>query len=174
MKFTMPLQTLVENSEFEVAKYKEVLSKFPDAKTFNNTNYGSKFIVYGFSSKLVNSNYNDYTFTNWNNFWLYIEPHFEFNFSYNGRSEVVCVHSSPRRISLAKLIWIRGKDYNYLDNKYIIRFCNFKLLFKKKEFSEKCLNDCRLKILDFIKVNSKYKIDDKNLEPRLKKLLLFT
>lgn len=142
--------------ELVLARHKKVLDTFPDAKS----HYYS-----GYSSKTVNQCYTSYIFES-DNWGLYVLPRYELDFNYEGQEETIKISSSPARNKLAYLSWRNDKK--------IIRFARFAINQKNHQFKEDMLNACKAEIMLFIKNNPGYQMDDKHLEPRLKKLLLFT
>jgi hypothetical protein len=147
----------IKELEYDLAKQKAVLAKFPDAKI----HYYS-----GFSSKEVNHSYTKYFFERRRN-GVWVIPYCEVEFEHDGKTENVKVHSKPRANRLVYFGW-NGQSHNH-----IIKFSRIAINFKNNEFKEDMLNSCRAEIMSFIKNNPKYKMDDKHLEPKLKKLLVF-
>lgn len=152
----------IEDLEKKLAMCKFVKECLPDAKLHTN-----QFVTFGFSSKTVNKNYTKFDFVKTPNA-LYVVPYIELDFEYNGELEKVRVNSSPRSNRLAYVSW--SSDYR----SRVIKFSNIRLNLKTNKFKEDMLNACRLQIVNFIQNNREYKLDQKNLDPRLKKLLLFT
>lgn len=148
----------VRDLEYELAKQKAIQAKFPEAKV----HYFS-----GFQSKLVNQNYTKFDFIR-KSYGLYVLPYCEVEFIYNGKTEIVKVHSSPKANRLAYLHWNREI------RNHIIKFSRVAINLKNNQFKDDMLNSCRAEIMSFIKNNPTLKMDDKHLEPRLKKLLIFT
>lgn len=169
MKTVNQINDVISDAEYNLAKYKFIRDKFPDVTTFDATGLNRVF-TYGFRSKIVNSKYTDFEFHNFANRNLYILPYYKLEFSHNGKSEIIKVHSSPTKMSLAYI----EHDYTDLNYTKTIRFSKFQNSFKKNNISDLCLKDCQIQILDFIKNNAGAKLDDKNLSPKIKKLLLFT
>jgi hypothetical protein len=56
----------------------------------------------------------------------------------------------------------------------VIRFSKLAFNLKTSKFNDQMMNECRTNILQFIKNNPESKLDDSNLEDRLKKLIIFT
>jgi len=175
MRYCKKISNLVLETEYELAKYKYVLANFPDAQTFGDFTKKNT-IVYAFKSKSVNSKYTNFTFYN-NYHGISVLPFYELNFSFNDKSEVVKIHSMPKQISLVHKSSIVEKIgvNGFKQNKTVkcLKFSNFLNSFNKNDFSLECTNQCIIHILQFIKDNPGYKLIDKNLEPRIKKLLLF-
>lgn len=144
-----------------LATCKFVQNNVPDAR-FHQTNY-----YHGFSAKSVNSNYTNFEFIKGFN-CLYVVPYIELNFEYQGVSEKIRINSSPRS---NRLIYI---TYSREHKQRMINFSRLNLNLKNNHFKNDMLNACRIKILEFIKEHPQYKLNQKHLEPRLKKLLLFT
>lgn len=159
---TRTIHESIEDLEKKLAMFKFVKQHLPDARL-----HTSQSKAFGFSSKAVNKNYTKFDFVKSPNA-LYVVPYIELDFEYNGELEKVRVNSSPRSNRLAYVSW--SSDYR----SRVIKFSNMCLNFKSNKFKEDMLNACRLKIVDFIQSNREYKLDQKNLDSRLKKLLLFT
>jgi len=148
----------IQELEYQLAKQKAVQKEFPDAKWHWKT---------GFQSKMVNQKYTKFTFSRHGR-GLYVVPYCEVTVSYNGNSETVLVYSKPKYNRLVYLSW------NVNLRTYVMKFARLTINLKHNEFRNDMLNSCRAEIMSFIKNNPSYKMDDKNLEPRLKKLLIFT
>lgn len=144
--------------EYQLAKHKAVQAEFPDAKVHWTA---------GFQSKLVNQSYVKFDFERRRR-GLYVIPYCEVKFDFGGKTEIVKVYSRPKANRLLYLRWNRE-----LKN-YVIKFSRVAFNLKNNEFKDDMLNHCRAEIMLFIKNNPSYKMDDKHLEPRLKKLLIFT
>lgn len=153
-----PTAEALRDLELEVARHKAVLSEFPEALVNNSIE---------FQSKEVNRKYNKFEFER-NRWGIWVIPYSEVSFTFDNKIETVKIYSKPRRSRLVYLDWDRdGKNY-------IIRFSKFTFNLKVNNFKDDVLNACRIEIMAFIKENPKYKMDDKHLEPRLKKLLIFS
>ena len=148
----------VRDLELELAKQKAVLAEFPDAKVHYYA---------GFQSKDVNKKYTKFTFES-NRHGVWVLPYCEVYFTFDGKTEVVKVHSMPKANRLAYVSW------DLTQRSYIIKFSRVAINLKNNHFKDDMLNACRVEIMNFIKTNSKYKMDPKHLEPRLKNLLIFT
>lgn len=158
----MSKSRLVTNSikelEFELAKQKAVQKEFPNAKIHHYV---------GFRSKDVNQSYTKFEFYN-RPYGVWAVPYCEVKLDFDGKTEIIKVHSCPKANRLVYLGW----DRNLRDN--IIKFSRIAFNIKNNGFKDEMLNSCRAEIMTFIKNNPKYKLDDKHLEPRLKRLLIFT
>lgn len=171
------LKSIVEDAEYTAEKYKFVLSHFPDAKLQKHyPGYISKNPT--FISKLVNQQYTHLTFDS-NAYRVTVLPYVKLEFEYKDKKEEIIVHSSPKRNLLAKISAQRNKvtkTYIKDNGEYVkkIVFSRLSINLKNNKFDDKMMNECRAHILKFIQQNPGYKIDDKYLEPRLKKLLVFT
>lgn len=158
----MPTKTVekrVAEIELDLAKHKAILEKFPDAKV---NAWGH------FTSKGVNKLYSGFRFEHCANYALYVLPYYNFEFDFNGIPVAVEIGSSPRKNKLAYI------DWNYKDNKRIMRFARLLVNIKTHEFKEDMLNSCITEIIKFIQDHPKLKMDKKYLSPRIQKLLLFT
>lgn len=160
------LNSRIANAEYGIAKCKFVQNTFPDAKVSIIKNINDNDI-FKFSSKLVNNNYTKYEFSKYT-YALTIKVFTELEFTYNGNTEIIKINSSPETCRLARLGW------SYDKHKGIIRFSRFSFNMKKNNFKGDIFNDCRAHIMQFIQANPNCDLDTKHLEPRLKKLLLFT
>lgn len=150
----------IKETQQTLAKYEAVIKAFPDAKIHET------YIPNSFSSKEVNQNYTKLKFeAKYGR--LIVMPYSEVEFEFEGNIEVAIVHSSPKYNRLAYTPWTRNKEK-------IIRFSRVAFNFKNNNFKDDMMNDCRVAIMNFIKDNPGHKLDQKHLEPRLKKLLLFT
>jgi hypothetical protein len=148
----------VKEMEYELAKQRAVQKEFPDAKVHYYA---------GFQSKEVNQNYTKFEFDR-RSYGIWVVPYCEVKLEFDGKTEIIKVHSCPKANRLVYLGWNRDLRDHY------IKFSRIAINFKNNEFREDMLNSCRAEIMGFIKNNPKYKMDDKHLEPRLKKLLVFT
>jgi len=148
----------VKDLEFELAKHKAVQSQFPDAKFRHYV---------GFQSKQVNQNYTKFEFERRPR-GLFVLPYYEVDFTFNGKTEIVKVYAAPRASRLIYLKW------NVALKNYVMKFSRFAINLKNNNFRGDIVNDCRTEVMSFIKNNPSYKLDDRHLEPRLKKLLVFT
>jgi hypothetical protein len=158
----MPRGKILSNSvkelEFELAKQKAVLKEFP----------GAKINSVGFQSKEVNQNYSSFDFIRRRGHGVWVVTHSEVSFEHEGKTEKVKVHSVPRTSRLAYIQWDRK------ERKYVLKFSRFSLNMRTNAFKEDMFNSCRAEVMTFIKENPGIQMDDKHLEERLKKLLIFT
>jgi hypothetical protein len=150
----------IKETEVLLAKYKLVHSKFPDARMcyYDPNRY---------ASKSVNNEYTKLEF-NPSHWSLTVSPYTELKFDNNGKEEIIRIDSLPRRNRLLNVGWRAGKD-----NKKTIKISRFIFNMKKNKFKEDLFNDCRAQVMEFIKNTPGHNLDDKHLEPRLKKLLMF-
>ena len=140
--------------------HKFVMEKFPDAKSHISPTY------FGFSAKSVNYNYSNFEFIKGNHV-LYVMPYLELDFNYNDKVEKIRINSSPRSNRLAYVKYSKEKKCN------IIHFSKLKFNLKNHKFKADMINSCILNILSFIKEHPNHILDEKNLDPRLKNLLIF-
>lgn len=156
------ISEFVVDTEATLAKYKAVQAAFPNARC----NYYMEF-----SDKSVNQLYTHFTFET--QYGLYVLPYCEVLVEHNGQEEYVKVHSMPKRNRLAYLTYeYPNKDYSKRKN--VMKFSRMAINMKNNKFREDMLNSCKAEIMNFIKNNPGYELDTKHLEPRLKKLILFT
>lgn len=150
--------------ELTLAKYKAVLAKFPDALLGKTWGYHYDFIP-TFSSKSVNTLYNKLDF-DVDSRRITAIPHYELKFTHDNTEHIVKVNSVPKS---SRLVYIPWRDK-------VIKFSRLSFNLKHNDFviSDDMLNACRVQIMQFIQSHPGYKLDEKYLEPRLKKLLLFT
>lgn len=152
------IKDTVNELEFELAKQKAVQKEFPNAKVH---------YFAGFQSKDVNQVYTKFDFER-RSYGLWVVPYCEVKFEFNGKTEIVKVHSAPKANRLVYLAWNRELKTQ------VMKFSRLAINLKNNQFKDDMLNSCRAEIMTFIKNNPGYKLDDKHLEPRLKKLLIFT
>lgn len=155
-----PLSEHIAETEVLLAKYKLVHEKFPDAHMcyYDPNRYASKAVNTEYTKLEFNPSY-------WN---LTVSPYTELKIDVNGKEEVIRIDSLPRRNRLLRLTYRGGKD-----NKRVIKISRFVFNMKKNKFKEDLFNECRAQIMDYIKNTPGTSLDDKHLEPRLKKLLMF-
>lgn len=151
----------VADTELLLAKYKLVQEKFPDATMcyYDPNRY---------ASKKINTEYTQLEFvpSSWN---LTVSPYTELKLEHKGKIEIIRIDSLPRRNRLVTVSWRVDKA----TNKRAIRVSRFAYNLKKNHFNEELLNKCRVEVMQFIKNTADVSLDTKNLEPRLKKLLMF-
>lgn len=150
------IDSFIKDTDFLLAKYKIVQQYFPDA-TCNM--YGN------FGSKTVNANYTKFEFqTTYSG--LFVVPYCEVELDHNGVKETIKIHSKPRASRLVyQDRWRQPKT---------LRFSRLSINLKNNQFKDEMLNACRAEMMKYIAGNPGYKLDDKHLEPRLKKLMIFT
>ena|SRR5271166_5402344 len=148
----------IRDLEHQLAMRKAVQTEFPHARLHNMS---------GFQSKDVNQKYTKFDFER-RRHGLWVIPYCEVKFEFNGKTEIVKVHSAPRANRLVYLSWNRELRTQ------IIKFSRLSINMKNNQFRDDMLNSCRAEIMSFIKNNPGYKLDQRHLEPRLKKLLVFT
>jgi len=144
----------VQKLRFDLTRHQAIQKDFPDAR-YHYYN--------GFSSKDVNQKYTNWYFDR-RGYAVYIAPYCEVNFNFDGDDHMVKVHSSPMTSKLAYISWNKHNT---------IRFSRLTINLKTHAFKEDMLNACQTEIMAFIKSKPGYKIDDKHLIPRLKKLIAF-
>lgn len=161
------LNKKIKNIEHNIARCKFVQEKFPDVKINLSKNLNHED-VFKFSSKSVNTDYTKYEISKYT-YALSIKVFTELSFSYNGsEEEIIKIRSSPETCRLARTGW------SSKTRKGIIKFSRFSFNMKKNNFKDDMFNECRSHIMQFIQANPNCELDTKHLEPRLKKLLLFT
>lgn len=154
------VKEVIADLELDLALKKAVFNKFPDATVTRGV----------YSSKLVNRYYNKFAFES-NSYSLSVRLRSELDVEYNNRTYIVDVLGTANQsYRLAHLGSTNPKSPFQYD---CIQFANFIKEFKKHKVRDDILNECRVEILEYIRKNPKYKIDETNLEPRLKKLLVF-
>lgn len=150
------IDSFIQDTDFLLAKYKIVQQHFPDA-TCN---------MYGdFGSKAVNKNYTKFEFiTSYSG--LFVVPYCEVELDHNGMKETIRIHSKPKASRLVYLDrWKKPQT---------LRFSRLSFNLKNNQFKDEMLNACRAEMMKYIAANPAYKLDEKHLEPRLKKLMIFT
>jgi hypothetical protein len=153
------VEDIIKELEHNLVIQRAVLAQFPDAKAhwYN-----------GFSSKLVNKKYTNFIFERRSR-GLYVLPYCEVQYTFDGDTKSVKVFSQPRTNRLVYIGWRRGPD-----GRRTMKFSRLSFNLKNNQFKDDMLNACRTEIMSFIKTNPGYNLDDKHLEPRLRKLLIFT
>jgi hypothetical protein len=150
----------VNEAEIILARYKAVQQDFPNAKVN---------MYLEFNDRKVNQLYTHFTFEkNYNG--LFVIPYCEVQYEHKGQEESIKVHSVPRRNKLVHLTY----ETDPLTKKRIMKFARMGINLKNNQFKGDMLNSCKAEIMNFIKDNPGFQLDTKHLEPRLKKLLLFT
>lgn len=177
---TKDISLCVNQYEYLLARYKFVQSYFPDAKSINSYDPSAIRRTHNieFLSKTVNTHYTDVKFiTQYNT--LYIAPIVTLSFSHIANDiekiEDIVIGSSPKINRLAYIKHyssIKGSGKPTYQSK--IAFSRFMFNMKKYNFNENIFNSCRSAIMQFIQANPGIQMDDKHLEPRLKKLLIYT
>ncbi len=152
------LSDSIKETEYQLAKFNFVQQHFPNARI---TNY------HRFISESVNINYTSISFYR-GYMSVHVVPYCELDFDYNGNNETIKIHSTPYSSRLAYIGWDR------IDKKQKIKFSRLKINLKTHNFKDDMINSCRVEIMTFIKENTKFDLDTKHLEPRLKKLILVT
>jgi hypothetical protein len=106
---------------------------------------------------------------------LYVSPYLLLDFTYNGKTEIIRIHSSPGSSRLAYVSRYHTKDINgnFKTIERQINFSKIQVNFKNNNFNIDMLNDCRIKILEFIDKYPSYKINAKHLDEKIKKLMAF-
>lgn len=162
--------------ELELAKNKVILKKFPDAYYTNDIPAGANYY-----SKQINKLYNKTVFDS-SDYWLNLKLYYQLKFDYNEKEYTVDIQSTSNQsytLLSTESKWVNpnGQDTKFVMKSDIkimtIRFHDYLKDFKKHKVRDDVFNDCSLAILDFIKKHPKYKLNETNLEPRLKKLLVF-
>ena len=151
------LTDAIKQKEHQLAIYKAVLNQFPDASIRS----------YGFVSKMVNSAYTDLSFEKLYGA-IYVCPTYKMVLNIGDEEEIIDIHSSPKVSRLAYIGWHHERK------KRVIKFSRLAVNLKNNNFKDDMMNSCRAKIMEFIKEHPKNPLDTKHLEPRLKKLLVFT
>lgn len=153
------IQDYIKEAEYMVAKHKAILSVFPDTKIAGFMNYISKSVNNKYTKLLFTQSYSG----------LFVVPYCEIPFTYEGKTEIIRIHSSPRFNRLAYLSYKKEP----ISRKRIMKFSRMTINFKNNNFKGEMLNSCRAEIMKFIAEHPGFHLDTKHLEPRLKKLLMF-
>lgn len=162
MKTVFKLDEVISNNELWLKKYKFIQSHFADVKVYSPNSQYTRF-----SSRLVNSDYTNFEFTNQYG-CLYMSSYKNLEFDNNGIIEIIKISSIPKFNRLAYISWI-----SYKDKTKIIRFSKYLFNLKKYHFNEDIINTCRVEIVKFIKQHTDTQVDSSNLDPRLRKLISF-
>lgn len=150
----------IKDTEYTLARLKAVLAEFPEAKT---NAYGE------FLCKSVNNKYTKLAFERRYG-GLFVIPYCEVLLSYNGKEEVIKIHSSPR---YSRLVYLNRWRRDPVSNKPIMKFSRLAINLKNNSFKDDMLSTCGAEIMKFIRDNPGCHLDMKHLSPRLKKLLSF-
>lgn len=167
------VESFVSEYEYWLAKYKFIQDRYPGA-IVHPTYYPVTF-----SHKAVNPKYNKFSIGKGYN-TLFIEPYLEEEFEYKGQKEKLRIYCKPRRNRLAHIVYPVveektkfGVKHKVRADKGIITFSKFKTNLAARNMNEQCWNECRAAIMKYIQDRPGYKLDDKHLDPSLKKLLVF-
>jgi len=150
----------IADLELELALKKAVFNKFPDATVTTREEY---------YSKLVNRNYNKFVFSR-SAYGLYLRLHHELEVDYGGSIYIVDILGTANQNYPLIRVGKSNPNSSVYDTIHVL---DFPKELRKHKVRDDILNECRIEILDFIKKNPKLKLDETNLEPRLKKLLIF-
>lgn len=161
------LNKRIKNLNYSIAKCEFVKSVFPDVKINVSKSIEGKD-WFKFSSKTVNTSYTNYDIEKYYK-TINLSLFSELEFVYDGKSEPIKVFSDPEKIKLAKASNYRRNGER---GKYII-FYQFSFSKHIRPLKDEALNKCRNEVMKFIKTYSDYKLDTKNMDSRLKKLLVF-
>lgn len=156
------LYDLIDRTKYDIAKHDNIISKLPDATIKYSCNNGWWEPV--FSSKLANKNFTNYKFIKYDHL-LFVRFICELNFKYDGKSEIINITPMPQDI---KLCYISGFEHGSA----IIKLSTF--LKRANKYGDQFVNDCRLNIVNFITSHGKCKLDPKNLDDKMKVLLVFS
>lgn len=154
------ISDLIAEDEAKLVKYKAVQAMFPNAKM----NGSMEFV-----DKQVNRMYTHFRFYNAYGS-LYVIPYCEVSFTLNNQEETIPVYASPKKSKLASISWRLDPE----TKKKVIKFSRLAINMKNNNFKGDMLNSCKAEIMNFIKDNPGHHLDTKHLEPRLRKLLMFT
>jgi hypothetical protein len=155
---TTQLLSVINDLEFKVAKLKAVQKEFPDAKI---NSYGQ------INCKTVNLKYTGLEFQA-DTWGLYVFPYCDVSFIFNGVTETTKVFSAPKRNKLVRNTWKKNAA-----GQRMMVFSRLAFNLKHNQFKEEMLAACQTEIMKFIANNPGFAIDDKHLDPRLKKLMSF-
>lgn len=171
------LKDLEHLTDYEITKYRLILSKYPDAEYFfNHKNIRDRKTLISFRSKLVNKECDSSIFENRDD-CLFLTRIKNIPFLWDDEEEQIVIYSSPKTIKLAEVTFVQTKPFDIYghftneNSKYVIRFN--KIGTKKQDISEDILNQCKMQILKFIEGHSYAEINKDSLDPRLKKLIIF-
>lgn len=164
------IEEVIAEHEEVIARYRFLREKLPDIQ-INRTSWR---VIY--SSKSVNSSYTNFRPVTGHS-CIYMEPYLEIGYPLpNGEEQIIPVYGSPRKIKLAYLAYPKDpitKGFNY-KAKRVIKFCRLRHNLKQHQIKDECFHECRAAIIKFIQKYPTLAMDDKWLDPSLKKLLAFT
>lgn len=140
--------------QIPVLKYRIALLEFASAQ-FDDV----KEISNEFTSEKASKHINGFDIKE-NPYWLEINPCHFADFEYDGKIQTVKIYTYPRRLNLAGIRYKDDTIYFYKNN--------------LSAFNKDLKLKIRQLIADFITKHSDKKIDDTNLDPKIKKLIAFT
>lgn len=163
----------IEKQAHKLARLKFVQSYFPDATYLPNWVERKYLFNPEFSSKLVNTDYSEIKIIS-QPYGLYVAPIKIITYSYlnndEEKHEDIIIGSRPK---FSRLAYIK-RDYTVHPHKNIIYFSRLSFNIKKNNFDDKILKECQVAIVNFIKEHPNLELDDKHLDARLKKLIVFS
>lgn len=165
MSKNKPINQSIKEHDYILTRLKFVQTHFPDAQV------QEYYVPAFFKSKMVALHYTDIEVIN-STIDVTVMPYHKLLFKYDNQEEEIKIHSIPTKSKLAYI------DQQHTSNGFalekIIKFSKLSFNLKSSKFNDEMVNDCRIHILQFIRDHSDCKLDDSNLEDRLKKLLIFT
>ena len=151
----------IQQKQFELAKLKHLQAIYPDIKYFRGI----------FSTKQVNENYDEVLIESTYS-GLELKAYKKIEFKYGELITETKVFSSPYINKIAVISY----EYDYVKHtsKSKIKFTRYCQTFKSKKFDSIVLKKVRESTIQFLDQHKNYIIDDTNLDPKLKKILLFS
>lgn len=153
------MQDSINDLEFQLNKCKFITEHFPDAHPYGG--------LYSFKSKLVNQNYQKIDFYK-ASYYLDAVTYNQLEFKFNNKKEQIRIYSIPKNFKLIYTRWDKSarKSEHY--------FSNFEKNIVKNKFNDDILNYCKLAISEWIDQYPNIKVNDKNLSPSFKKMLVIS
>lgn len=138
----------------------EVKKIYPNAKLCKEI-YKNCF---NFCSKDVNLNYTDVNFTSYGGLWVH--PYHKIDISFENKDYSIFVKTTPQKVCLIKY------DYDHKSSRLMLTFPATKKNLKKHKFDHKKLfNDCKYKILEYVRNSTTKEVDLAKADPSIQELL---
>lgn len=156
------IDDFILSHEYELEKFKFIKSEFSNCKVFKT----NKKLF--FTSSKVNSIYSNFELKK-NYSGLSILPYVDLPFKFDGHDEPVRVYSNPRVNRLLSISY----RIDPVVKKRIIKIHKYFINLKKNKFKDQIFKSCGEEILNIISSKPDFHVDYSNLDPKLKKLLMY-
>jgi hypothetical protein len=167
----------IADLEFQASKLSFLKNRYPDLKLKANKNG-----PWEFSSKLVNKNFTKFKFSPYiYGYYSYVvfKVFDELEFEHNGTKAKLIVSSMPLTSRFIELVSeayedANGKHIPPEKRNYQICFSDLKFKNVHKDIQEQVNDQALLVALDFVNKHTFAKVNPTGLDPRFKKLLIFS